>query len=177
MNKKMTLNDTIRESLAIALIQLMKTESISEITISEIVKVAGVGRSSFYRNFKNKEDLLCSYIIDLYNEYFDKKNVPLSMDKQTDMNEFLLPRFKFIKENRDIFRVLYDHNLLYYFFNQTENGLILVLCGQSENISSYYRAMFSGSCAGIVRHWIERDFADSEEDMVKLFMNPFQNIK
>ncbi len=177
MKKMMSMNDTVREALAIALIQLMKTKSISEITISEIVKVAGVGRSSFYRNFHNKEDLLCSYIIDLYNDYFDNDNIPLSMNAQTDMEAFLLPRFQFIKEHREIFHVLYDHNLLYYFFSQTENGLILLLCGQSEEISSYYRAMFSGSCAAVVRHWIERDFADDEKDMVKLFANPPQLLR
>jgi hypothetical protein len=32
--------------------------------------------------------------------------------------------------------------------------------------------MFSGACAGIIRHWIDRDFAEGEEEMVKLFSNP-----
>jgi hypothetical protein len=37
-------------------------------------------------------------------------------------------------------------------------------------------AMFSGSCAGIIRHWIERNFAESEEEMVKLFADPPKRI-
>ena len=49
---------------------------------------------------------------------------------------------------------------------------IIILCGQHEGTNIYYRAMFSGSCAGIVRCWIEGGFAESEETMVKLFANP-----
>ncbi len=172
MKEKMSVNETVREALAIALLQLMKKKELSEISISEIVKVAGVGRSSFYRNFNSKEQLLCSYIVDLYHEYFREKNVPLQMTDAGQVESFLIPRFNFIKEHRDIFKALYKNGMLYYFFGSIENELILLLCGQTGDTSSYYRAMFSGSCAGIIRHWIERDFAESVEDMVKLFANP-----
>ena len=172
MKEKMSVNETVREALAIALLQLMKNKELSEISISEIVKVAGVGRSSFYRNFDSKEQLLCSYIIDLYREYFKERNVPLRISSPDEVEAFLTPRFHFIKEHRDIFRALYKNGMLYYFFEKLEDELILLLCGQAEETSSYYRAMFSGSCAGIIRHWIEKDFADSVEEMVRLFANP-----
>lgn len=168
----MSVNETVREALAIALLQLMKNKELSEISISEIVKVAGVGRSSFYRNFDSKEQLLCSYIIDLYHDYFLEKNVPLQMADAGQVEAFLLPRFNFIKEHRDIFKALHKNGMLYYLFERLEDELILLLCGQTEETSSYYRAMFSGSCAGIIRHWIERDFAESIEEMVRLFANP-----
>ncbi len=172
MKEKMSVNETVREALAIALLQLMKNKELSEISISEIVKVAGVGRSSFYRNFESKEHLLSSYIIDLYREYFREKNVPLQISDANEVEVFLTPRFNFIKEHREIFKALYKNGMLYYLFNRLEDDLILLLCGQSEETSSYYRAMFSGSCAGIIRHWIEQDFHESIEDMVKLFANP-----
>ena len=172
MKEKMSVNETVREALAIALLQLMKNKELSEISISEIVKVAGVGRSSFYRNFDSKEQLLCSYIIDLYREYFKEQNVPVRIASSDEVEVFLTPRFHFIKEHRDIFRALYKNGMLYYLFEKLEDDLILLLCGQAEETSSYYRAMFSGSCAGIIRHWIEKDFADSVEEMVRLFANP-----
>lgn len=172
MKEKMSVNETVRESLAIALLQLMKNKELSEISISEIVKVAGVGRSSFYRNFESKEHLLSSYIIDLYREYFREKNVPLQISDANEVEAFLTPRFNFIKEHREIFKALHKNGMLYYLFSELEDDLILLLCGQSKETSSYYRAMFSGSCAGIIRHWIERDFRESVEDMVKLFANP-----
>jgi AcrR family transcriptional regulator len=176
MKKKMSINETVKEALAIALLQLMKKKEISEISISEIVKVAGVGRSSFYRNFNSKEELLSSYIVDLYHEYFREKSVPLQVGNGVDVEAFLLPRFHFIKEHGDIFHVLYKRGLLYYFFENAEGDFVKMLCGQTNVESSYYMAMFSGSCAGIIRHWIERNFAESEEEMVKLFANPPKRI-
>ena len=172
MTEKMSVNETVRESLAIALLQIMKHKEFLQISVSEIVKVAGVGRSSFYRNFGSKENLLCSYIVDLYREYFKSEKVPVRVSEGEKVEGFLLPRFHFIKKNREIFKALYNHGMLYYFFNRIEDDLVLLLCGQSENAPTYYRAMFSGACAGIIRHWIERDFKESEEEMVKLFAVP-----
>ncbi len=171
MKKKMSVNETVREALAIALLKLMKTEEISKISVSDIVRVAGVGRSSFYRNFASKEELVCSYIVDLYRERFDSKEIPTQKDGKTEA--FLTPRFNFIKEHRDIFKALHEHNLLYYFFIKIESDIIPILCGQ-EFVSPYHRAMLSGSCAGIIRMWIERDFAESVEDMVRLFALPIK---
>ncbi|MBR2029396.1 MAG: TetR family transcriptional regulator C-terminal domain-containing protein, partial [Clostridia bacterium] len=35
--------------------------------------------------------------------------------------------------------------------------------------SKYYRAMFAGACAGIIRKWVDNNFAESEEEMVEIF--------
>ena len=44
--EKMTYNQTVKEAIAIALVQLMKSKNFEDISVSEIVKIAGVGRSS-----------------------------------------------------------------------------------------------------------------------------------
>lgn len=44
-----------------AFIQMAKTRKLSEITITDLVRKAGVNRSIFYRNFKNVEDVLHEY--------------------------------------------------------------------------------------------------------------------
>ena len=90
MTEKMSVNETVRESLAIALLQIMKHKEFLQISVSEIVKVAGVGRSSFYRNFGSKENLLCSYIVDLYREYFKSEKVPVRVSEGEKVEGFLL---------------------------------------------------------------------------------------
>lgn len=169
MNDKLTLNDTIREALAVALLQLMKRKPFAQITISEIVKAAGVSRSSFYRNFDSKEQMLCDYIYGLYRAFFYQERVPQRVSDGVTARQFLLPRFRFIREHGEIFTVLSRHGLLYYFFEQTEADLIVLLCGQGEEMSPYWRAMCSGACAGVVRRWIENDFRESEEVLTDLF--------
>lgn len=171
MKNKLTYNETVCEALAIALIQLMERKDVAQITISEIVKLAGVSRSSFYRNFESKEELLCEYIIGLYHDYFNSEKMREHASGTLDKRSFMLPRFRFIKEHRNIFSALYENDMLYYFFAQTESDLILFLCGQREDLSPYHRSMLSGACAGVVRKWIENGFEETEEEMTDIFID------
>ena len=47
-----------REAIETALLFFMETKELSQITVSELVKKAGVSRNAFYRNYKSKEDIL-----------------------------------------------------------------------------------------------------------------------
>lgn len=172
MKNKTTLNDTVREALGIALLQLMETKPLHTISISEIASVAGVSRNSFYRNFSDKNHLLNDYIYTLYRNFFQFNDVPRYIDDSAQRQEFLASRFRFIKAHSKLYSVLYRQGLLYQFFQQTEKDLILLLCGEADGLPSYYRAMLSGACAGIVRAWIENDFRESEETLAQLFSDP-----
>jgi AcrR family transcriptional regulator len=57
-------NETIKYKLAAAMKECMKSTSVEKITVTEIVETCGVTRQTFYRNFKDKYDLI--------NWYFDK---------------------------------------------------------------------------------------------------------
>ncbi|MBR5113246.1 MAG: helix-turn-helix transcriptional regulator, partial [Clostridia bacterium] len=47
-----------RESIVTALVLLFADKPYEKITVTEIVKKAGVSRTAFYRNFNTKEDVL-----------------------------------------------------------------------------------------------------------------------
>ncbi len=176
MKNKLTLNETVREALGIALFQIMATKPFSDITIREIAVTAGVSRTSFYRNFSTKEDLLIDFITSLYRSFFKTSAVPICLTDLEQVRDFLEPRFRFVKEHSDIYRALHRNDLLYHFYRQTEDNLILLLCGQDRPLSPYHRAMLSGACAGIVRCWMESDFRDDEATMAAFFAESFRNI-
>lgn len=169
MEKKLTFNESVREAIALALIKLMKTKPFSEISISEIAKVAGVSRSSIYRNFDSKEQILINHIQDLYNHYFLSEDILHYFPEKADLHRFLLPRFRFIKQQKDFFTVLHKNNLLYYTFEQMDSELILLLNGQDSSPSPYYLSMFAGSYAAIISRWVDNGFKESEEEMVEIF--------
>ena len=58
LHTTITYNQTVKEAIALSLLQLLKYKSITQISISEIIRLAGVGRSSIYRNFESKEQVL-----------------------------------------------------------------------------------------------------------------------
>lgn len=169
MKNKLTFNQTVREAIALSLIQLMKNKTFSQITISEIAQKAGVSRSSIYRNFNSKEEILNCYIHDLYHNFFQNEAIPQQFHKNVDRTQFLLPRFYFIKKHHDVFSVLHKNGMLYYIFEQMSPELILLLSGLDSAISPYYISMYAGSYAAIIGHWINNDFKETEEEMVKIF--------
>ena len=57
------------ESLETALASLIETKNFSEISISELVKKAGIARSTFHRNYECKEDIIRFSIRRTLNEF------------------------------------------------------------------------------------------------------------
>ncbi len=56
------------ESIQQAMNELLRTKTFREITISDLVKKAGVSRSAFYRNYQSKEEVLQSIVYDSFAE-------------------------------------------------------------------------------------------------------------
>lgn len=59
----------IEQYLTEALLILMETKAYEKISIGEITQKAGVNRSSYYRHFSSKEDILRFYLMSIMDEY------------------------------------------------------------------------------------------------------------
>lgn len=59
----------VEQSLTEALFRLMKKKPFSEITITELINCAGVARSTYYRNYNSKEDIIRAFINQVVQEF------------------------------------------------------------------------------------------------------------
>lgn len=59
-------NAYVIKHLTEAFLSLLAKKPIEDISISELVETAGVGRASFYRNYERKEDILKAYLNSLF---------------------------------------------------------------------------------------------------------------
>ena len=55
-------NTYVKKEITKALLSLLQKKDLNDITIRELTLEAGVGRVSFYRNYKTKEEILEQYI-------------------------------------------------------------------------------------------------------------------
>lgn len=55
------INQLTKESIETALLFLLEKKDLKHISISELVRKAGVSRNAFYRNYKSKEEILEVY--------------------------------------------------------------------------------------------------------------------
>jgi AcrR family transcriptional regulator len=55
-----------RDTLGDALVELMQEKSFEDITVQDVLDRAGVGRSTFYTHYRDKEDLFLSDVEDFF---------------------------------------------------------------------------------------------------------------
>ena len=65
----------LKECLADALIELLEKKPIEKITIPEIAGLAGVGRTTYFRNFHSKEEMLSFKLIVLWERWAEEHQV------------------------------------------------------------------------------------------------------
>jgi len=112
----------IFDSLKEALLQLMAKKTFSQITVKELVIKAGIGRSTFYRYFPNKIDLVRFLIHDsLIN--FDKKYAPKTIEERFEplyMNEVR----NYVQQYRNQIKSVYQSGLSYLYLEELNKHLI-----------------------------------------------------
>lgn len=162
-------NLLVRESVETALTNLMKEKPFEEITICEIVKKAGVGRTSFYRNYFYKEDVLFSKMDDIAAEW--SKTADYS---NSNICEKILYLFE---KERPILEILYKNNLEYLMYK-----LIRKYFGVSEeiknNTQAYLLSFWAGAFFGWCDEWAKRGMKETPEEillMIKQFDNQSNN--
>lgn len=89
--------DTAKEKFADVIKTLMLNTSLEHITVTDVVKEAGLTRQTFYRNFKDKYDLVNWCFDKLAQQCFNKMGISLTL------REGLILKFNFIKNEKSFF--------------------------------------------------------------------------
>ena len=87
----MSTQKSTREKLTQAIKEEMEQTSLDRITVARIVERAGVTRQTFYRNFKDKYDLVNWHFEELAQKSFKQMGVSLTL------REALIKKFQFIQ--------------------------------------------------------------------------------
>ena len=114
------MNDT-KLTIANALLNLLKTQPLHKITVTQITKESNLTRQTFYRNFEDKEDLVNWYFEVLADKAF------LQIGNSETLREGLTKKFEFIYHDRVFFKEAfkskdynnvenYDYNCILTFY-------------------------------------------------------------
>ncbi|MBQ6431220.1 MAG: TetR/AcrR family transcriptional regulator C-terminal domain-containing protein [Oscillospiraceae bacterium] len=156
-------NAYVIEHITDALLKLLKEKSLQEISISEIVDAAGVGRTSFYRNYETKEDVVKKHIVDLI-EKWDRDYKASGKDSNAELYGSL---FKHLKDNADFYLLLKERNLMHLFLE-----VFLEKFGpkpEYANMWAYTTAFITYGTYGWIEEWINRGMQEAAETMAALF--------
>lgn len=171
MKKEVSYRESVKEAIAIALVHLLEEKSLSQITILEIVERAGVGRSSFYRNFDSKETVLLYYLENILEG--PQENLSFGLDDF--WRHYIMDLFRRCKAEKRFLLVLKRENQLYLFYRQAQRGTKRLVEAYEEHKMPYQAAFYSSAAVGVMIQWIENGFQESEEELTDLFISLLEN--
>ena len=146
-----------------SLLELMIQKPMEKISIEEMTAKADVGRSTYFRYFKTKDEVLVFKILCLWNRFSEKSHIT---GYQADLSRVMHTFFEFCLNIRDINDILYrtgHQKVLLDVYLKT-----LVSGKQEEDITTYYKQNGTAyALYGIVNAWILRGYKESPEQMVE----------
>lgn len=159
--------DKIVESLC----ELMKDNAFEEIQVKEITETAKVNRSTYYRNFNSKEDIIKYKLENIMDEYIEEFE---SQDDKSKQNYIYTILSTFLN-HEDFFKTIHAQNqsyilqkvLLDYFKTN------LNLEDREKLYESYYHI---GGIYNFTICWIENDMEDDIEYLSEIAAKITENI-
>lgn len=159
-----------RESICEALLNCLNEEPFRKITVKKIIEKAGVNRSTFYKYFLDKYDLLDYYIEQVKQEFIMEKNYDFVKAKKDEIGNPVYSAYfreseAFIKKNSEIYRILWNSeigsNLFEEMLEIQKNNIFHVMttdpCYTDEKLpfALLYADLFASNFMITIRWWIE----------------------
>lgn len=152
-------NAYVREHLTDALLELLEKKPLGEISISELCDMASVGRTSFYRNFETKEDILKTHIEHLFSGWVSK----WKQNPEISPGKLIYQVFSHLESNRDFYGLLNKRGLVYLL-----KDIILDLCGfnpELDTIPAYSSAYAAFLLYGWIEVWFRRGMKETAAEL------------
>ena len=151
-----------QQRLGLALIELILENSIDSVTVQDVLDRAGVGRSTFYLHFRDKDDLLWTQ----FEQFLEIMSGML--DSKREVSRRVLPvreMLEHIGTENKLYRALADSGRLHEFFDlartyfaraiQKRLGAYRKLLNLSaEELNARAHAL-AGSYISLMRWWID----------------------
>lgn len=156
-----------------ALLKLMQKQSYKKITVKQLTEEAGLDRSTFYRNFKTKEDILTLHLHNIAEEYINR----LTRIDILDMQKQSVIFFEFFNENKELISLLHNNGLSILLLDTFNNYLPYLHevtkdrfpTNLSEEYIKFSLAFNAGGMWNVLIQWMEDGFRHSYTDLVKAF--------
>ena len=166
----MKFSDRTKLFLSESVKELMKSIPLDKITVTQIVNNCGTTRQTFYRNFKDKYDLV--------NWYFDlivQKTIK-QMGISLTLREGLIKKFSYMLEDADFFKsalsssdynnlMSYDYKCILSFYRSVAagNGIL------DDNIDFLLQFYCHGSM-DMTADWVHQGMKTTPEEMADLLI-------
>lgn len=162
-------DDYIKHYIVEALFKLMHQYEYEKISVTDLVNKAGVGRATFYRHFKTKEDVIVYYFNHMKNEYLSSQRYyPRCRE---DHIEIVINTFKMFKQQKDILLLLHKAHLDQIYFEYLNKNFITMFENTFPGKSKYEPLIYSGMLFNVSIAWLEEDCKTDPNEIANLMID------
>lgn len=159
------------DAIETAFINLLEDNEFEKITISDLVKRAGVSRTAFYRNYDSKEVVLNNLLHGVFDEVSDS----LNRDAFYRTPEVFWRRLLLIvRKHLHPFQLLLKAGLGNTILEEITLNTINV--SHAETVGDYYNEVFwSGAVYNVLIHWVRGGAEIPVDEMVDICLRIREN--
>ena len=153
----------LKECLADALIKLLKAKPIEKITVPEIAETAQVGRTTFFRNFTSKTEVITYKLIRSWERWAEEHNLietsKFTLDNATDF-------FAFNYSIKDKLEIIYRRDLQSAVYDAFYKVMVPQFGADTQEC--YESRFYSYGLFGLLDEWIKRGFFETPAQMAEV---------
>jgi len=166
-----------RKQLQNALIQLLREKPLAKIQIQEIVDLADVSRPTFYYHFETKEQLLTSYVDDIFNQILDIVFNQIAKEKPVDLYQLLLASFEQWALHKEVMKWVLQIENRDYLNEHMQTHLKKMIEEYEKAVPSakymltndtFALNYLAGGMHMVVKVWMDNDAQESPADLASL---------
>ncbi len=155
-------------------LNLLEEKDISNITVTEVCKIADINRATFYRYYDDCYDLL-KKIQDEFMEELTNSSPMINLPDES-VYDFTYGVLKVFENNKKLITLLFNTNNNIYFLNEVleycYNKCVLKWSGlfpdYNKNMIEYQTVFIFNGALGVINYWIKNDFLEDASFIAKM---------
>lgn len=163
-----------RVAIIDALSQLMKKKEYQSITIENIIKKANVGRSTFYENFSNKDEVFDEILNSLIYHVFNEIQHHDGHAFQRNFKEEITHMFIHIRDNEGQSKTFLLGKSADVFYQRMGEKVATICDEKLESTKKIpfelVHAHISSTFSDVLKYWSTRKFVDTPEKVAEYFI-------
>lgn len=162
-------DEYVKHYIIQALFKLMSEHVYEKITVTDIVKKAGVGRATFYRHFKTKEDVLIYYFVRATKAFeSEQRYYPRCKEDYIDIVKRV---FTLFKQQKEQLKLLHRAHLDYLYLDYLNDNFSKMFEATFPGENKFKPLLYAGMLYNISMSWLDEDCKTSVDDLSNLIID------
>ncbi len=152
-----------------ALFKLMNEYRYDKISVTDIAEKAGVGRATFYRYFKSKEDVILFYFQHNTKRFvYNRRFLPRCKEDYIEVVSDVLTLFK---QNSEPFKLLRKARLEYLYLDYLNTSFKIKFQNDNNDANLYQSYLYSGMLFNVSMAWLDNDCKEDIHSLAKMIVD------